>query len=92
MRHQPYRNDRIIAAIRDLFFIGGNKSFASRFNNHFPMSQDCNGVFMREVPVPMVALVATAVSYFDVVCKQCINSCVALRGAEGVAVRHTDRC
>jgi hypothetical protein len=48
--------------IRDMFFTGGNPSFANRFRNKFPTHQGNDGVVSREVPVAMVALVATAVS------------------------------
>lgn len=63
-RTRPYRNPRIIAVIRDTFFMenGRTPSFASRFNHLFPVHQDNEGFSKREVPVPMVALVATAVS------------------------------
>ncbi|KAN0124676.1 hypothetical protein V8E53_012645 [Lactarius tabidus] len=60
MRSRPYRNDRIINAIRDLYFSGGHMSFASRCSSHFPSCDHCDNVTRREVPVPMVALVATA--------------------------------
>ncbi|KAI9445639.1 hypothetical protein BJY52DRAFT_1194228 [Lactarius psammicola] len=59
-RTHPYCNDRIISAIRDLFFTGGKTSFASHFSNLFPVYKGPKGVSIREVPVPMVALVATA--------------------------------
>jgi Domain of unknown function (DUF6532) len=48
--------------IRDLYFAGGNNSFALRFRELFPVHQGNDGMVLREVPVPMVALVATAVS------------------------------
>ena len=35
--------------------------FARRFEGWFPTHQDLSGVTHREVPIPMVALVATAV-------------------------------
>ncbi|KAI9444390.1 hypothetical protein BJY52DRAFT_1194415 [Lactarius psammicola] len=60
MRSKPYRNRRIIDAIHNLFFSGGRTSFANRFNYLFPSSETLNGVTVYEVPVPMVALVATA--------------------------------
>jgi hypothetical protein len=63
MRSRPYRNDRIINAIRDLYFSGGHMSFASRCSSHFPSCDHCDNVTRREVPVPMVALVATVVSF-----------------------------
>ena len=62
-RTRPYRNGRIISAIRAEFFTGGNKSFGSVFEHLFPVHEDMNGVPTREVPAPMVALVATAVSW-----------------------------
>jgi len=60
MRTRPYRNIRIANVIRDLFFLGGNSSFATRFRDDFPIHQGSNGVVAREVPIAMVALVATA--------------------------------
>jgi hypothetical protein len=59
---RPYWNSRIISVIQDLYFTGGTSSFAQRFDSLFPTDEDHNGVVMCEVPVPMVALVATAVS------------------------------
>ena len=61
-RTRPYRNIRIINVIRDMFFTGGTSSFANRFHSHFPIHQRKDGVVSREVPISMVALVATAVS------------------------------
>lgn len=61
-RSQPYRNARIISVIRDLYFTGGVTSFAKRFERFFPTFEGYDGVLVRMVPVPMVALVATAVS------------------------------
>ena len=63
MRSRPYRNDRIITAIRALYFAGGAKSFAKRFRYLFPTYEAREGEFVYEVPICMVALVATAVSY-----------------------------
>ncbi|KAI9443421.1 hypothetical protein H4582DRAFT_2054425 [Lactarius indigo] len=60
LRTHPYRNECIISVIRDLFFTGGMSSFASRFAHLFPEHQGHDGVSTREVPVPMVALVVTA--------------------------------
>jgi hypothetical protein len=62
MRSRPYRNDRIITVIRDLYFSGGSTSFASRFHHIFPVFRDSEAKPRYEVPIPMVALVATAVS------------------------------
>ncbi|KAF8269869.1 hypothetical protein EI94DRAFT_1699179 [Lactarius quietus] len=56
----PYRNERIIAVIRELYFTGGTTSFASRFGHMFPVHFGNNGSPSRGVPIPMVALVATA--------------------------------
>jgi hypothetical protein len=61
MRTKPYRNSRIISVICDLYFQGGVGSFAERFNSRFPIHQGLDGNSTREVPVSMVALVATAV-------------------------------
>ncbi|KAH8978804.1 hypothetical protein EDB86DRAFT_3090016 [Lactarius hatsudake] len=56
----PYRNARIITVIRDLYFMGGLTSFVSRFHHLFTLHRGEDGVEHREVPMPMVALVATA--------------------------------
>ncbi|KAH8986506.1 hypothetical protein EDB83DRAFT_2535738 [Lactarius deliciosus] len=56
----PYRNARIITVIRDLYFTGGSTSFVSRFHHLFMSHRGEDGVEHREVPMPMVALVATA--------------------------------
>jgi hypothetical protein len=61
MRTKPYRNPRIISVIRDLYFLGGVGSFAGQFRDRFATYQGVDGVLIREVPVSMVALVATAV-------------------------------
>jgi hypothetical protein len=61
MRTRPYRNARIISIIRDLYFTGGTSSFAHRFRRRFPTHENNDGVILREVPIAMVALVATAV-------------------------------
>lgn len=60
MRSRPYRNARIISIIRELYFSGGSTSFANRFHHRFPQSEDSNAVGRYEVPISMVALVATA--------------------------------
>ncbi|KAH8990017.1 hypothetical protein EDB86DRAFT_2831318 [Lactarius hatsudake] len=59
-RTQPYHNECIISAIRDLFFTGGMTSFVSCYNHLFLVHQGHDGTPAREVPAPMVALVATA--------------------------------
>ncbi|KAN0132250.1 hypothetical protein V8E53_010016 [Lactarius tabidus] len=59
-RTQPYRNDRIISVIQELYFTGGSGSFASRFDGWFPTYQGPNGDTCQEVPILMLALVATA--------------------------------
>ena len=64
MRSQPYRNDRIITVIQDMYFSGGITSFAKRFRYLFPTYESREGVTNYKVPIPMVALVATAVSHF----------------------------
>jgi hypothetical protein len=61
MRTCPYRNVRIIHVIRDMFFTGGTSSFANRFRDDFPVHLGNDGVMSYEVPIAMVALVATAV-------------------------------
>ena len=62
MRSRPYRNPWIITAIRNLYFTGGHMSFAHRFRHLFP-KEELNKVVKYEVPMPMVALVATAVCF-----------------------------
>ena len=62
MRTRPYRNPRIIAVMHNLYFTGGTSSFAHRFRRQFPTHESDDGKVMRQVPIPMVALVATAVS------------------------------
>src|SRR6267154_469252 len=57
-----YRNNRIVTVIRNMFFVGGSLAYAHQYNHRFPKFTGSNGVEVREVPVPMVALVATAVS------------------------------
>ncbi|KAN0125967.1 hypothetical protein V8E52_001174 [Russula decolorans] len=59
-RTRPYRNIRIINVIRDLYFGGGAHSFVNCFRSQFPVHQGNDGVVLREVPIAMVALVATA--------------------------------
>jgi hypothetical protein len=61
---QPYQNDQIISVIQELYFTGGSGSFASCFDGWFPTYQGPNGDTHQEVPIPMLALVATAVWTF----------------------------
>ena len=64
MCSRPYRNDRIISALRNLYFTGGTNSFAQRFMYLFPTYELREGGDLKqEVPIHMVALVATAVSF-----------------------------
>ena len=49
MRTRPYRNDRIITVLRELYFTGGSTSFASRFDGHFPIDNGTSAV-TREIP------------------------------------------
>ena len=44
-----------------MYFTGGAASFARQFQYIFPTSEDREGETIYEVPIPMVALVATAV-------------------------------
>jgi hypothetical protein len=60
MRTRPYRNERIIAVLRDLIFTGGISSFATRHESRFPRRYDGTSTIF-EVPIAMVALVATGV-------------------------------
>ncbi|KAF8262256.1 hypothetical protein EI94DRAFT_1603030, partial [Lactarius quietus] len=59
MHSRPYCNEHIINVIRDMYFTGGAASFSKKFDYLFPMFEGREGE-MYEVPVPMVALVATA--------------------------------
>jgi len=52
-------------AITNLYFNGDN-SFVKRFGHLFPISKDNDGLPSREVPISMLALVATAVSHMFV--------------------------
>ena len=58
---RPYWNIRIIGVIQDLYFMGGNNSFAHQYRARFPTFKNEQGV-VQEVPLVMVAMVATAVS------------------------------
>jgi hypothetical protein len=82
---RPYRNDRIINVIRDMFFAGGAASFARRFRYLFPTYEARHREETLEVPIVMVALVATAVSSFFgsfVLCSQPMSAvCDTLRVA-----------
>ena len=64
MRTHPYRNDRIITVIQDMFFVRGATSFAQCFWYLFPTYKISHGQGVYEVPLAMVALVATAVGLF----------------------------
>jgi hypothetical protein len=61
MRSKPYRNERIVQVLRTFFFIGGTSSYARRYEHKFKVFTGSDGVALREVPIHMVALVATAV-------------------------------
>jgi len=59
---RPYRNPRILSVIKDLYFMG-RSPFADKFHDRFPVFEHEDGVMWREVPMAMVALVATGVCY-----------------------------
>jgi hypothetical protein len=61
MRSKPYRNERIVEVLQSLFFVGGPLSYANRYAHKFPEVTGPDGVAAHEVPICMVALVATAV-------------------------------
>ena len=64
MHSWPYQNDWIISALRNLYFSGGMNSFAQRFMYLFLTDElREGGDIKQEVPIPMVALVAMAVSF-----------------------------
>ena len=48
--------------VRFFFFFDGTGLVLNLLYSHFPTSMGDDGVLKREVPIPMVALVATAVS------------------------------
>ena len=58
----PYHNDRIIMVIQEMFFSSGTMLFAARFNKLFTR-QDAHSQITHQVPLPMVCLVLTGVSY-----------------------------
>jgi len=59
-----YHNKWIIAVLYKSFFSGGMSSFMTRFDRLFTStSQDAISPVCCQVPLPMVALVATAVSW-----------------------------
>lgn len=63
MQTKPYQNFHLIEVIQDLYFSGGFNSFAYQYRPRFPRTEDENRMpVYYEVPVAMVALVATAVS------------------------------
>ena len=84
MRTCPYRNDQIVTVIRDMFFIGGAASFTRRFHYLFPTYEFAYGQEVHEVPIAMVALVATAVSlYFSLHIMLTLSSSCMLRSTSG---------
>jgi len=62
-RQQRYRNHRLIAIMKELYFtstgVGGTSSFVQRFKDKFPTHMGPDGFIVPEVPIAMVALVAT---------------------------------
>jgi hypothetical protein len=60
-RARPYRNKHLISVISALYFSNGATSFASQFHQLFPTFDLPDGTH-PEVPIPMIALVGTAVS------------------------------
>ena len=58
----PYCNDRIIAVIWTLFFSSANISFAMHNISHFTIHNE-DGSLSYEVPMPLISLVATGVSW-----------------------------
>ena len=81
MRTRPYRNTRIIAVLHDLFFSRSPTSFVQRHEDIFPIYHSSSGPMKREVPIPMVALVATAVSITNAVQFPVLISLQALCGS-----------
>jgi hypothetical protein len=91
MRLQPYQNDHIITAIQVLYFAGGAKSFAKQFQYLFPTYETHKGE-VCEVPIHMVALVATVVR--RCFCLDVYSHCYiqAVCNTSGVVHRRTSRC
>src|SRR5258707_11419938 len=48
--------------MHNLYFVGGNNSFAHCFYEQFPVHHNPDGREMREVPIPLVALVVPVAS------------------------------
>ena len=63
---QPYHNQQIIQLIWVLYFSGESNSLSAQFHSRFPtgFSHDGYSIMECEVPIAMVALVATAVSMY----------------------------
>ena len=59
----PYRNQRIIDVLQDVYFSGGQGSFTTHFDWFFPCHCDSQGAIKTEVPEPMVALVVIVVRF-----------------------------
>jgi hypothetical protein len=70
---QPNWNEWIITVICDLYFTGYPMSFAAKYEDHFPLHQGDDGRASCEVPIPMVALVAMAVSLILLPWMYCTN-------------------
>jgi hypothetical protein len=66
MGMHPYQNMQIINVIRDLYFIGGNKSFAHQFECCFSIFEDEDGEKRCKVSIGMVVLIATRVSHYSI--------------------------
>ena len=84
MHTHPYRNDWIVTVIRDMFFVDRAASFAQHFRYLFPTYEFAYGQEVHEVPIAMVALVATAVSlYFSLHIMLTLSSSCTLRSTSG---------
>ena len=81
---RPYWNDRIVTVIWDMFFVGGAASFTQCFRYLFPTYEFAYGQEVHEVPITMVALIATAVSlYFSLRIMLTLSSSCTLRSTSG---------
>jgi len=59
--------------MQDLYFTGGRSSFAAQFDYRFPTHAGVDGKLHKQIPVAMVALVATAISDALLYCVQYID-------------------
>ena len=93
VRHsQLCHNNQIITVIYDLYFSGFPTTFAEKFKDHFLLHQGDDAKAHCEVPILMVALVATKVSLCPFCSDQYLHSslavCHSLQVAYGCTEAH----